>query len=194
LSKAHIRAAVGNVVNADGVSSATSKLKAEVLKGLFEKVHIPDLGKPLPELLGRLPEKHMAPFVLESKEVEAALKQLDQNKAAAPDELHPAILRPIADIIADALDQLFNPSLASATLPAVWTTAEVVSIHKGGSRAAASNYRPVSLLSVILKTYERLLRGRYNTQHTTVELPGSRNTMGTTSSQVQEPGRPLTEA
>ncbi|VDP89228.1 unnamed protein product [Echinostoma caproni] len=46
--------------------------------------------------------EHMAPFVLETKEVEATLKLLDQNRAAGPDGLHPAILQPIADIIAGA--------------------------------------------------------------------------------------------
>ncbi|VDP91758.1 unnamed protein product [Echinostoma caproni] len=116
------------------------------------------MGRPLPDLLRRLPEQSMAPFVLEAKEVEAALKQVDQNKAAGPDGLRPAILRPIADIIAGELTQLYNRSLASATLPADWTTAEVVPIHKGGSRAAALNYRPASLLSVVLKTFEGFLR------------------------------------
>ncbi|VDP92791.1 unnamed protein product [Echinostoma caproni] len=115
--KGHL-GAVGNVVNADDVTAATSKEKAEVLKSFFEKVHLPDLGKPLPDLLSRLPEQHMALFVLETNEVEAALKQLDENKAADLDGLHPQILLPIADIIAGALAQFFNRFLASATLPA----------------------------------------------------------------------------
>ncbi|VDP89515.1 unnamed protein product [Echinostoma caproni] len=34
----------------------------------------------------------------------------------------------------------------------------------------------------------------YNIQHTHVELPGSRGTVGTTSSQVKEPERPLVES
>ncbi|VDP87893.1 unnamed protein product [Echinostoma caproni] len=157
-SKAHSRVVVGNLVNADGVSAASSKEKAEVLKNFFEKVRLTDLGRPLPNLLRRLPEQRMAPFVLEAKEVEAALKQLDQNKAAGPDGLHSAILRPIENIIAGALTQLYNLSLDSATLPADWIMAEVVPIPKGGSRANASNYLPAILLLVVLKTFERPLR------------------------------------
>ncbi|VDP92673.1 unnamed protein product [Echinostoma caproni] len=116
-SKAYSRFAVGNVVYPDGVGAASSKEKAEVLRSFFEKVHITDLGKPLPDLLGRLTEQRMAPFVLWAKEVEEALKQLGQNKAAGPDGLHPAILRPIADIIEGAPTPLCKRSLASATLP-----------------------------------------------------------------------------
>ncbi|VDP92887.1 unnamed protein product [Echinostoma caproni] len=101
-SKAHSWIAVNSVVNADGFSAATSKEKAEVLKSFFKKFHISDLGNPLPDPMGRLPEQQMAPFVLEAKEVEAALKQLEQNKAAGRDGLHPVTMRPIADIIAGA--------------------------------------------------------------------------------------------
>ncbi|VDP92557.1 unnamed protein product [Echinostoma caproni] len=71
---------------------------------------------------GCLPEQHTAPFVLKAKQAEAALKQLDQNKATGPDGFHPAILGPIAYILAGALAQLFNRFRASATLPAEWTT------------------------------------------------------------------------
>ncbi|VDP94541.1 unnamed protein product [Echinostoma caproni] len=104
------------------------------------KVHSTDLGRPLPDLLRRLLKQRMVPFVLEAKEAEVALKQLDQNKAAGPDGLHPAILRLIADIIAGALTQLYNRSLASGTVPADWTTAEVEPIHKGGSRVVSAQH------------------------------------------------------
>ena len=37
-------------------------------------------------------------------------------------------------------------------------TAAVVPIHKGGSKSDSANYRPVSLTSVIMKIFERIMR------------------------------------
>ena len=37
-------------------------------------------------------------------------------------------------------------------------TAAVVPIHKGGSKSDPANYRPVSLTSVIMKIFERIMR------------------------------------
>ncbi|VDP26057.1 unnamed protein product [Echinostoma caproni] len=65
-SQGHSGVAVGNVVNAHGVSAAPSKEKTEFLKSFFEKVHLTELGRPLPDLLCRLPEQRMTPFVLEA--------------------------------------------------------------------------------------------------------------------------------
>ncbi|VDP92044.1 unnamed protein product [Echinostoma caproni] len=96
-----------------------------------------------------------------AKEVEAARRHIDQDKAMGPDGVHPAVLWHIADIMAGALAQLLKRSLDSATLLSGRTMVEVVPIHKCGLRAAASNYRPVGLLPVILKTFEPLLIKRF---------------------------------
>ena len=50
-----------------------------------------------------------------------------------------------AEIIAIPLYLLFSKSLESGVVPADWKLANVSAIHKKGSRAMASHYRPVSL-------------------------------------------------
>ena len=49
-------------------------------------------------------------------------------------------------------------SLDTGEIPQIFKTAFVVPIHKGESRALPQNYRPVSLTSHLVKTFERVIR------------------------------------
>ena len=53
---------------------------------------------------------------------------------------------------------LFKKSYETSTIPNEWKLANVVPIHKKGSKVDVSNYRPISLISLIMKTYERIIR------------------------------------
>ena len=48
-------------------------------------------------------------------------------------------------------------SLDDGNIPQDWKDGHVISIHKKGSRADVTNYRPVSLTSTICKIMEKLL-------------------------------------
>ena len=55
---------------------------------------------------------------------------------------------------------LLDITMNSSTLPADWKRAIVVSVHKGGGRSDRSlvtNYRPVSLTSVVCKPMEQVI-------------------------------------
>ena len=43
-------------------------------------------------------------------------------------------------------------------IPSLLKTANIVPIHKGGSRGDAANYRPVALTSHVIKIFEKILR------------------------------------
>ncbi|MGL5622948.1 RNA-directed DNA polymerase, partial [Cetobacterium sp.] len=85
------------------------------------------------------------------------LHKLNRSKAAGPDGLHPAIIQPLASTLAKPVMYLYQDSLMSRTVPQDWKTAVVVGIYKSGPRNRASNYRPVSLTSVLCKCLERLI-------------------------------------
>ena len=52
---------------------------------------------------------------------------------------------------------LFNQSLTSGELPDDWTTANVSPVFKKGSKSDPSNYRPISLTSVVCKCLEHVI-------------------------------------
>ena len=86
------------------------------------------------------------------------LKRLKEDKACGPDGIHPKLLKECAEIIAIPLYLIFSKSLESGVVPADWKLANVSPIHKKGSRAMASNYRPVSLTCLASKLMESIIR------------------------------------
>ena len=56
------------------------------------------------------------------------------------------------------LSRLCIRSFQLGSIPEAWKEANITPIYKKGKRTEAENYRPISLLSVLLKIMERLLR------------------------------------
>ena len=59
--------------------------------------------------------------------------------------------------IVKPLSIIFNNCKLKNTLPNLWKKANVVPIHKKGEKDLIKNYRPVSLLPIFGKIFERLI-------------------------------------
>ena len=82
------------------------------------------------------------------------LRTLDTTKACGPDEIPARILKECALEISP-LCSLFNTSLkAGKVIPDEWKKLNVTPVHKKDSRENVSNYRPISLLSIISKVMD----------------------------------------
>ena len=69
-------------------------------------------------------------------------------------------LKSIKNIIAPTLTDLINASLEQGIFPSALKIAKVIPIFKSGKRNDVSNYRPISLLSVFSKIYEKIMYRR----------------------------------
>ena len=59
------------------------------------------------------------------------------------------------------LAKLFNNCLKESCIPDYWKVSSLVPVFKNvGERSTAKNYRPVSLLSVVSKVFEKLVNNR----------------------------------
>ena len=100
----------------------------------------------------------LSDIVVTPAAVKDKLSHLDGNKAEGPDGIPPKVLKELSDELAYPIAILFNKSLEKGTLPKIWKNADVVAIFKKGTRSDASNYRPVSLTSVLCKVLESFIR------------------------------------
>ena len=91
-------------------------------------------------------------------EVYEMLSTLDTTKSSGHDEISARMLKETALSVTPAVTQLFNISISLGELPDEWKIARVSPIPKSSNHSDPSNYRPVSLLSVLSKLLERHTR------------------------------------
>ena len=91
------------------------------------------------------------------QQIERILKNLDPNKAPGPDKIHGKVLKTCAKSLAAPLAILFQTSYYTCTIPRDWKIANVVPVFKKGSKSSVKNYRPISLTSLVMKVYERII-------------------------------------
>ena len=68
------------------------------------------------------------------------------------------IFKECSEHLSIPLSILFNKSFQSGVLPYEWRITFVAPIHKKGSHQLASNYRPVSLTSTVVKVMESIVK------------------------------------
>ena len=82
---------------------------------------------------------------------------LDSSKASGPDSIPVTVLRHCAPELSSIFSKVFNLCLKTSTFPVCWKQAIVVPVPKKGDLTDAANYRPISLLSIVGKIFERIL-------------------------------------
>ena len=99
-------------------------------------------------------------FELQLISVEQVYKLLSTNKvskAAGHDKISHKLLQDAADVIAHSLTAIFNLSIETGVFPEDLKTAVVSPIYKTGDKSECTNYRPISVLFAVAKTFERLI-------------------------------------
>ena len=99
--------------------------------------------------------------VCDREEVLRRLKEIDVNKAMGPDQVSGWVLKNCAEELSWPICELYKKSLEEGYVPGKWKEAQIVAIHKGGSREEPLNYRPVSLLCILMKVLEGMVRDRW---------------------------------
>ena len=93
-------------------------------------------------------------------EVEEIILNLDPSKSVGPHSIPIYLLKILGPHISEALAKLVNQSLLEGIFPSKLKLAKVISLYKKDDPEIASNYRPISLLPLFSKLYERLMYRR----------------------------------
>ena len=103
-------------------------------------------------------QEDLTEIKVESRNIEDAIDELDENSSAGPDGLPAIFLKKTKETISKPLALLLRKSLDEGKIPEIYKLAYVTPIHKGGSKQKPENYRPVSLTSHVMKVFERVIK------------------------------------
>ena len=93
--------------------------------------------------------------------VRKVVMNLDLSKASGPDSILVVVLNNCEQELSYILAELFNNCLKESCFPDCWKVSSVVPVFKNvGERSAAKDYRPVSLLFMVSKVFEKCVNGR----------------------------------
>ena len=94
----------------------------------------------------------------EDQDILKIIRSLNYNKAHGYDDISTRLLLKICDSsIVRPFSIIFKNCLQTGTFPNNWKKSNVLPIHKKGDKHLLQNYRPVSLLPVCTKIFERIV-------------------------------------
>ena len=93
-------------------------------------------------------------------EVEKIIDALDTSKSSGPNGIPVILLKTFKKFFSFWLSKLVNDSFNRGEFPDLLKTAKVIPLYKKDDKLHHLNYRPISLLSVFSKIYEKLIYSR----------------------------------
>ena len=89
--------------------------------------------------------------------IQSLLDRIKCNKSCGPNNIMPKILKYSAPSIAVHLTKLLNLCISTSTWPTEWKLSHVTPVFKKDDATLVSNYRPISVLSIIPKILEKVM-------------------------------------
>lgn len=99
--------------------------------------------------------------LISSREVFTTIKSLKNGKSPGPDGVTTATLKNFSYLGYEVLTRIYNECLTSGYFPSAWKVATTVAVPKPGKDPhQKTSYRPIALLSLFSKVFERLINTR----------------------------------
>jgi hypothetical protein len=103
-------------------------------------------------------------WVFTAAEVAVQTRRRTMKTSAGPDAILPLFLPYGGEALHSALASIFNYSWRHSATPQAWREANVAALYKGkGKRSEPLSYRPISVTSGIVRTFEHLIHNRLAT-------------------------------
>ena len=104
------------------------------------------------------------------------LHGLGPNKSSGIDGISSRILKHSAAVISPSLTSIFKQSILTGIFPNNWKIARITPIFKSEAKDEMTNYRPISVKSVVAKIAEKLIYNQiYNYLHNYNQLSNSQH-------------------
>ena len=127
-----------------------------------------------PKLAAKLPKSTKSPLKYLKKRVKSSMKfetlsgndlvriicALDVRKSSGHDKIPAIIIKWCLPYILAPLLSIFNAFMRHGSYPEIFKIAKVSALFKGGIESEADNYRPISVLTILNKVFEKVLHNQ----------------------------------
>ena len=101
-------------------------------------------------------DKHLSTVTFSAKDIGKIIQNLDSKKPHGQDNISIGMLKICGDSIYVPLEMIFQQAIFTGVLPSEGKKRNIVLINKKSDEQNIKNYRPVSLLPICGKIFERL--------------------------------------
>ena len=134
------------------------KKKAELFDSFFaNQCSLINNNSQLPRTLSYKTNERLYSIKITDDDILKTITMLDSNKAHGHDKMNIGMINICNTSICKSLRLIFNYCIDSGIYSCEWKKANFVPIHKKGDKQTLKNYRPVSLLPICGKSFERLI-------------------------------------
>ena len=92
-----------------------------------------------------------------NNQISNIIKVLNDKKAIQSTDIPTKLIKKLCDFFSEFIYKSINHCITEGNFIADFKKAEVLPLYKNNGRAGKSNYRPISILSIVSKLYERFL-------------------------------------
>ena len=157
-----VNSGIAMLIDEDGAVNVDDAAKADVLQkqflSVFSDPHAVGVRDPTfhePSIQFKMDEESLK---FSSEDILSAISEIGTNSAAGPDGISALLLKRCAHCLLEPLKYIWSESFRNGVVPIFYKNSLICPLFKKGDRAKASNYRPISMTSHIIKIFERVLR------------------------------------
>ena len=144
----------------DGSITSDVKEMANLFQEQFKSVFSDPSAsnKSIPEPANSPLQNLLSDINFSSLDVISAIDDVNENSSCADNHIPAIVLKKCKYPLSHPIKLMWQDSFDSGQVPAFYKEQTIAPVYKKGSKSIAKNYRPISLTSHVMKTFERILR------------------------------------
>ena len=151
------RTNIGPLLDKENNLQQDPKIMADLLQNQYESVFSdPHSSNIKNTATHNMDWEPITDFQFTQKDIIQAIGEIGNNSACGEKDIPAIVLKSCKEELSYPIWKIWRESLDTGVIPALFKNQYITPIHKKSSRAVPSNYRPISLTSHIIKTFERI--------------------------------------